>query len=803
MKKYVLLLMVLISVPVYAQNMPPAHHAPNREFHMVNLKLQLHFNMNKKEVFGQATEEIVPLRTNYQTVHLNAVGMHIEKVEMNGQPLKYNYDGKILSINLDHSYGLRDTLTYTVTYDTKPVEGLTFITPDKAYPNLDPEIWSQSECEDARYWYPCHDYPDDFSTSEIIATVPEKWQVISNGALKNVSVNPAAHSTTFDWVESVPHVVYLNSIIAGKFKRFVTHYGKTPIYFYSDPKYGDLIKQNFSREPDVLKFYSNFTGQPYAWEKLALTTVENFIWGGEENASAITLEDNTLHDKYADPFVNSTSLIAHESAHQWFGDLLTCSSWSQAWLNEGFATYFEAMYTQHAFGNDAFEYEMYHNHQSVITADNRYRKPTVDNHYYDPVDIFGTYIYPRGASALHMLRFVLGDSLFKKAIHYYVERYKHHTVDTHDFEKAIREATGYNLYWFFNEWLYDAGHPEFDISDHYDSNNHLLTMHVSQTQKVDSLTPVYRMPVDIYIVTPNQKIMKKVWVDSLSNTFHFKVDQQPLMVNFDQGHWLLDEVRFRKSGKELAYQLKNDQDVVGRMWAVQQLIQNRYPDAVNDAISAMEEDPFYGVRSRCADLLSYFHTNTVKKALIKAVRQDTDARVRVSAIQALSNFKGKDLVTLMDSLFYHQKNYYIRAAAVRSLAKIDPRRDKSMIEKAFKTPSYQHIIKSAALSSLQKIDPKKAYMKAEMYSRYGEPNNMRMEALRIMIGNRNNESKTLKYLKSYLNDPYIWVRNMAISGLEQLGYKSDIPLLKHRIQVEPDGRLRMAARRAIEALRGK
>ena len=170
-----------------------------------------------------------------------------------------------------------------------------------------------------------------------------------------------------------------------------------------------------------------------------------------------------------------------------------------------------------------------------------------------------------------MLRGIIGKELFFKAIQYYVHKFQHENVDSHDFANAVREATGYNLNWFFDEWLYKGGHPVFDVNYDYNESLHSLALHVTQTQKVDSMTPVYRMPVDIYIVTPSQKMTKTVWVDSLSNTYTFDVAEKPLMVNFDEDDYLLKELNFKKSVDELSYQLKNDPNVVGRVWAADEL----------------------------------------------------------------------------------------------------------------------------------------------------------------------------------------------------------------------------------------
>ncbi len=787
---------------------PPIHHAPDREFHMVNVGLNFRFDMKKKEVFGKAVETIVPLRVDYDTVHLEAIGMTIDKVTMAGKSLSYKYDGKVLSIGLGKDYGLEDTITYTVVYSTIPKKGIFFVEPDKAYPKRIPEVWSQSEMEDARYWFPCHDYPDDFMSSSVAAAVPEDWVVVSNGILKKVTTNRADKTKTFDWVESQPHVIYLISIVAGKFDVLHAHYGDIPIYYYVPPYDAADAKMDFAHTPDILKFFSHVTGYQYPWKKLALSAVADFTFGGMENVSAITLTDNTMHGRDADPQVSTTNLVSHETAHQWFGDLLTCKTWSNAWLNEGFATYFEALYGRHAFGEDHFRYEMYHNHEQVTGADKRERRPTVYDRYFSTVDLFGTYIYQRGASILYMLRGIVGRQLFFKAIRHYVQEFKHRNVDSHDFANAVREATGYNLSWFFDEWLYKGGHPDFGVNYKYDENTHQLELHVAQTQKVDSITPVYKMPVDIYIVTPTEKITKKIWVDSLTNNYTFGLAEKPLMVNFDESDFILKELNFKKSTDELAYQLNNDPNVVGRIWAADQLAKESDRTALDALVRGVKEQKFWGVRMECATLLSDFKQDAARNALVGAL-QDKDPRVVVAAMDGLGKFSkassGEESRTagLLRQLYEKSNNSFVRAAAVRALAAAEGKNALPVIEAALGQDSYEQVIRRAGLSALATVDSSRAYDEAVKFSRYGEPHPLRLEGIQEMASLGAKRLQTLDLLKSYVSDPYIWARMVAVYSLGRIGKAGVIPLLREREQIENDGRLKGAIRHAISMIESR
>ena len=783
--------------------LPPIRHAPNREFHMINLALNLHFNIQKKEVIGVATEKIVPFRVKYNAVHLNAVDMKIGKVTLGNKDLKYDYDGKILTIKLDKDYGLNDTLTYSINYTTIPKKGIFFILPDKGYPDRIPEIWSQSESEDARYWYPCHDYPDDFSTSSLTATVPEDWVVVSNGLLKKTNVNKSDHTKTFYWVESKPHVVYLNSIVAGKYKILKSKWDDVPIYYYVEPKYVNDAKSNFSHTPDILKYFSDVTGYHYAWQKLSLSSVTDFTAGGMENVSAITLTDNTFHDKNAEPEESTTDLVSHETAHQWFGDLLTCRSWSHAWLNEGFATYFEALYGRHAFGNDHFAYEMLKDQKQVIAADNRNRQSTIYRRYNSPEDVFSVYIYPRGADILNMLRGVLGEQLFFKTIRHYVHEFQFKSVTTHDLADAVRQATGENLDWFFKEWLHKAGHPKFDVKYSYNNFSHKLLMTVNQTQKVDSLTPVYKMPVEVYIVTPSEKLTKTIWVDSLHNSYTFNVPGKPLMVNFDEDNFLLKELNFKKSVNELVYQLQNDPNLTGRIWAVDQLKNDNGEKVVNAIIKALKNDSFWGVRAECATALSKFNDDTTSESALIYALNDKDPRVQVNAINSLAKFKDVKLANTIRDKFKNANNYFVRAATITTYASVDSANALPLVKEAFKLDSYRQVIRSAALNALAKLDSVKAYDKAVAFSAYGQPQSIRLRSISFLISHNVNKEKTIKLLSEYTKDPYWIAQLIAIYGLGRVGDKSVIPLLKQIVKEDTNSRVVESAQRSIKMIEKK
>ena len=221
------------------------------------------------------------------------------------------------------------------------------------------------------------------------------------------------------------------------------------------------------KTPQMIRFYGEKLGQPYPYAKYAQVCVPDFIAGGMENITATTMTDSALHDEIAELERDEDGLVAHELAHQWFGDLLTCKDWSHIWLNEGFASYFGPLFTEHDRGDDVFRLEMKGSLEGYLGSDQRYRRPIVESLYETSDDMFDGVTYSKGACVLHTLRGLLGDVAWWKGIRAYVAAHKFQVVETDDFRKAMETASGKDLKWFFDQWVYKAGHPELKVRWHY------------------------------------------------------------------------------------------------------------------------------------------------------------------------------------------------------------------------------------------------------------------------------------------------------------------------------------------------
>ncbi len=744
--------------PQGSRELPAPRYIPSHDFDTQNIKLDLRFDWEREQALGTETITLAPLITNLRVLDLDAANMTFNSVKLaSGQGLKFAASPaqQKLTITLDRAYQPNDTLNIIIDYHTNGTttargiggfgRGLTFIKPNPDDPARPRQIWSQGETEYNHYWFPCYDHPNDFTTTEIIATVEKPLMVISNGKLLSTKDNED-HTRTFDWKIDQPHATYLTSIVVGEYAAVEGNYAGIPVISYVYPS--ELIegRATTARLPEMVKFFSEKTGVKYPYAKYSQTMARDF-GGGMENISATTQTDNMIHDARTELDQTSDSLESHELAHQWFGDYVTCRSWADVWLNESFATYFQAMWDEHSLGHDDFLYRDVKANQDTYYRDwvRGVRRPIVTENYPNPEAVFDSYAYPRGGAVLHMLRKTLGEDNWWRAINHYLTKYAHQPVSTEQFRIAIEEATGQSMDWFFDEWVYKMGHPIFQVTQTYDEAAKTLTLQIRQHQKPD---PTYeypqaiffQTPVEIEIGTATRVRIERVMIEpKQEQSFSFRLDGEPQLVNFDYGDTLIKELLFDKSTDVLIYQLSHDQDVMGRMWALERLSERRQavniPDdekkLIPEAISAsLTRDQFWGMRFEDAAALQGVPGEDVKKALLTAAK-DMNPRVRARAIQALGARKDPALAATFQQALNDESYAVIRAAA-EALGRTKNVAGYDSLTKLLDTPSWRDNIRIAGLNGLAALGDPRSLEGALKYAASGNSPQVRAAALVVL-----------------------------------------------------------------------
>src|SRR6266849_4621339 len=476
-------------------------YARSRDYDLQHSKIALRFDLDQRKVLGEVTHSLSILRDGTTKIAFDSVGLNIQSVTLNRAPAKFETSADKLIIPLPAAAKTGDKFDVAIRYEGKPAKGIYFILPDKDYPDRPKQIWTQGESEDTRYYLPTYDYPNDRLTTETILTVPASWITVSNGKLISVS-DAGKGMKTWYWKESVPSSTYLFTVVAGEFDEVKEIWRGIPVTYYAPRGRADRIPVNYGRTPAMIDLFSKKLGVDYPWEKYAQSMVDDFVAGGMENSSATTNTSSSLkHPRLVPEFPdNEDPLISHELAHQWFGDLVTCKDWGNLWLNEGFATFFEAVWAESYFPREQADFDRWNNARSWFQQTTLYAKPLVRFDFDDSSE-FDDNAYNKGGWVLYMLRHQIGDDAFWRGLKHYLEVNRGKNVVTADLIRAIEEANHTSVDRFFNQWAYGAGAPKFDLSYTYDDAKHQVALTVKQTQKVEGHVGLFRIPTEVEITT--------------------------------------------------------------------------------------------------------------------------------------------------------------------------------------------------------------------------------------------------------------------------------------------------------------
>ncbi|MFL6214345.1 MAG: M1 family aminopeptidase [Blastocatellia bacterium] len=773
---------------------PPLRWPRSHDYDVQHYRIEVGFDWSAKSVSGTTTITLRPFRSDLKEVQLDAGQMKINAVRLaTGAALTYRYDdGEHLFVTLDRAYPMNADVALTINYTATPQKGLTFITPTPDEPSRPNQIWSQGESQDNHYWFPCYDYPNDKATTELIAHVEDGYQVISNGTLISSAPDPERKTRAWHWKMDKPYSSYLVSIIVGKFAEVREEVKGVPVVSYVYANEVENARLSFAKLGQMVAFFSQRVGVDFPYPKYAQTTVRDF-GGGMENITATTLTDTSVHDKRAHLDVSSDSLISHELAHSWFGDLLTCRDWSQLWLNESFATFMEAVWAEHDLGKPDYLYEMYGNQQGALTAWTQgNRRPIVALRYPNPDALFDAYPYPRGGAVINQLRFVLGDEMFWRAINHYVKKHAYQNVETQSLVVAIEEATGQNLQWFFDEWLYKMGQPEFEITSTYNEAAKAVKLSVKQTQKADAERPWFQspeffvLPVDIAITTASGEHISRVWIDAKEKEFTLSVDSKPLILNFDRGNIWLKQVKFDRSEEELAYQLLHDADIMGRVRAAIELRTHDATPAINALSNAAANDRFWAVRLESVRSLAQLKGEASQLALSGRVK-DADSRIRREAIRGLGQYKDARYADLFIQIIKSDPSYYAVADAARALGETHSPKAYDVLMLALQMPSWQDTILAGALGGLAVLNDPRAINMALKYTAPGNRSSVRGAAIQALARAAKGNDRAFQALASGLKDRSLEVVFNTIEAFSILGDPRAIPLLEELASHPPTG----------------
>ena len=821
------------------------HYAPDRPADVKHVKLDITLDFEQETVSGTVYTTFSALYDELKTVTFDAVELHIERVALqDGKELAFSVGEKKLAVTLDRPYSYGEEFTVAIEYHARPRTGLHFIKPAPEDTTRPVQAWTFGQPRYHSHWFPCHDAPNDRATTEIIATVPAQFITISNGALLSVTDHGA--TKTHHWRHDIPHAMYLISLVVGEFAVIEDSYKSIPVTYYVRPDRKDDARLYMGKTPEMIRFFSEYTGVEYPYNKYAQTVVEIYT-GAMEHTTATTHGFTLLLDKRASLDVDLVPVVAHELAHQWFGDLLTCRDWSNGWLNEGFATYFEELWGEYDQGTDYFKRSMLQLKQNYLGEDTHYRRPIVYHVFYDDgFELFDAHLYEKGAWVLHMLRHQLGEAAFKRAINAYLSRYREREVITADLERTCEDVTGRSLAQFFQQWVYSGGYPAFEVNYSWDSEHTMAKVKIKQTQHVDDLTPCFVTPVDLAFTIPasdeaakedntteTRTITMQVTVGEdgqVEQSFYMPLEREPVMVRFDPDGWLLKTLKFERPASMLRYQLEHDPDVLGRIEAAESLGEVADDESINALKQALFNDQFWGVRNAAATALGVIGDSKSQDVLLQAL-QELDptqfSRVRAAIARTLGKFQAPAQAELAERsaqalgalLEKGDVSYLVESAAASALGRTRTTGSVDQLLKLIDRPSWMNMVQSSIFSGLgasgenRVVDHLAAYLGAtgtvdarsianHPTMRYAAANGMRtLGDNQYLYSEEARQRAVTALIQAVEHDTWEPVRAISALALMSLGEKRAIGVLERVARHELESRVQREMRVAASALR--
>ncbi len=663
--------------------LPKDNPSAKREFDIIHTKLDLNFDWQNQHALGVADLKVKPHFYPGSTLVLDAKGFDVNSVKVNGRTIQHEYDGMKLEIPLDREYKRTETFNISIDYVAKPNEspvgGSAAITSDKGLFFINPlnnegdkpqQIWTQGETENNSRWFPTIDKPNERCTGEILLTVQDKYKTLSNGILKS-SNKKGDGMRTDHWVMDQAHAPYLFMIAVGDFSVTKDKWKGMDVDYYVEPAYKESAREIFNHTPEMLSFFSDKLDYQYPWQKYSQIVVRDYVSGAMENTTAVIFGEQVQKTNRELIDNDNDYIVAHEMIHHWFGDLVTCESWANLTLNEGFANYGEYLWFEHKYGKERAELHRKTEQETyVVSSSFEGVHPLIHYSYDNKEDMFDAHSYNKGGLVLHMLKNYLGDDAFWASLNYYLEENKNTAVEVDDLRLAFEDVTGEDLRFFFDQWYLSSGHPKIEMSHSFDAEAQELVINISQTQTDATTPPVFQFPlaIDIY---DEEKLVTQIdaWIDDRTNEVRIPATQDAFLVHFDPEHIILCERVDNFSMAQQALLLEQSEDLRTKLIAISALVGE---DTYGEQLLTATRDDFYAVREAAIQSMFLEASNASVVDNMKALAiGDPHSSVRSAALLKLSDL-GIDLTDLASQILNKEKAYPVLGSALQLLYKSNP-----------------------------------------------------------------------------------------------------------------------------------
>ena len=772
-----------------AERVLSGRDTPSHDFDLIHQRIEVaNFDWDATAFDGNVTTTLVSLRPGLDSVLLG-MGKRLgvrrvtgfvkssgaRRPDPNPAQLRFARVGDTIVVRLPRAAGFRDTVRFTIDYRGQITHGrgLYFFKAEPGRPRRTQQVYSGGGTDGNPNWIPTYAAPNDKATWDMVARVPSSLTVVSNGRLISDTPDRAGRASrsaksathTVHWRQERPASTYLISFVAAPLRKVTDRWRGVPLEYYVSPEDAPLARRLFGVTPDMMETFTRLTGVKYPWSSYAQTTVTDFI-GGMENVGATTLVDWLPDaDAYRDrPWFRHT-LIPHELAHQWFGNLVTTENWSNYWLNEGLAEFMAGQYWGSKQGRHAEDDFYLDEYQRFLVSDARRRVPLASFN--------SNNVYTKGALVMEMLKKQLGSERFWASINRYLTRHSFGNATSDDLRRAFLAATGENLGWFWDQWIYRAGYPEFTVTPAYDSTAGTLALNVRQTQ-VDTAGPdtagvrfvtpeIFRGTISVRVGTGSGDVRKTVRLDRREQVISFEgLKTQPTMVVFDENNAMLKSLTFDQPSRWLATQLTRDPDLWNRSWVIDQLSQ-RATDSVAALalVRAARGADYFRTRSQAVAALRRFPISVALPAVEAALR-DTSADVRDAAAVSLGMMGGPRAKAAVLNAWKRDPSYQVRASALTALARIDSAAARPHVLAGLTTRSYRDVIQTAAITAAARA-PDSALVDG-LEKIIGD---QQLAALVLATLASQGDTQALTALVRHREDSRPWVRRWVLDAIEK------------------------------------
>lgn len=766
--------------------------AEQRVIDILHTQLDVSFDWQNQYLLGEANLWLTPYFFPLDSVVLDAQGMEINQVLQlradTSITLHYTFNNDKLTVRLPQTTRKGDSLHLFIDYVAKPNEsqadesgsairsdkGLYFINPTGEQSEKPKQIWTQGEPESNSHWFPTVDSPNEKTTQEIAITVDEKYVSLSNGRLEYSALNGDGTRTDY-WIQKKPHAPYLFMMAVGNFAVVKDNWNDLPVHYYVEPEYKEHAKAIFQYTPEMLSFFSDITGVPYPWAKYHQVVVRDYVSGAMENTSAVIFGEFVQKTQRELIDGDNQNIVAHEMFHHWFGDLVTCESWSHLPLNESFATYGPYLWREFKYGKDDADHYLESNLNGYLEEALFKKENMVRYDYEHPLEMFDAHSYSKGSLLLHMLRNYMGDTAFFAGVTQYLNDYAYQAAEVDQLRLSMEKATGLDLSMFFNQWFFDKGHPKFEVDYYYLPDSNELKVRFIQEQDLEEF-PLYRIPIEISVWTNEKKISHHFNLEEKEQTVVIKCEAAPQNVLVDPRGVLLAEWQHNKKYRWYLHQYENAKGYRARKNALDILKESASTDtSAKEVIINALSDNHYSLRKMALEAIPVvlpYKRQVVYNRLLMLTQKDPHPQVRGEALALLVDlFSNESIIPILQEKL-SDSSYYVLGKALKGVVKINPSMGLLLAQEFESEPSAAMKLNLAEVYAEDGNAQNQSFYTSHYADLSGREKGQFFYLWASFLIQVNNNTLTLQTLPIFeettLDEDSWWVRFFLLKGLQDL-----------------------------------